>query len=723
VGSAALAMSSASPARARHARRHDRSGWRAEATAVLAVAAGAVAFWRVYEPSALPVPIVVGTGLGAGLALLSTRAPRWMRLLLWVIGTFVAALLAGLVTAATSAKPSVALLSSAAFSGVRRSVIGGISRVLTTTLPAPATPDLLPQVAVLCAVGAALAVVLARRSGVLAFAPGGVILLTALIIGVGGSGSVFAVALPFAAVVAVGLLRRAGGVAIVAALAVAAAGVALGPASANAVGRHPYDPRDLQAAQVDLAQPANPLDLLPGWLLRPNGPLFRATVDQQWEAQTPNWRLATFDTFDGQSWTESAPAVSIGYEVRGPATTDSGATSHIRVTSDGLPGVYVPLPGPLRQVDRPTLAYDLTGVALLDPHGIAGQTYALSADIANYDVGTLRDASVASDASAQAALATPECTPKAVVSAAQVAVKGATRPVVQAQDIAQFLGTTGGFANDPKAPSGHSCGRIQQLFAGDHRGTAEQFATAFVLMARSVGLPTRLVVGFEPGARVGNTVVVDTGDATAWPEVDLAGVGWVPFDPTPRSGTVDTQDRAKSLAAVRKAGAPDPGQSGGAGGDQAPLPPAPVGQHGGGGGLPWWAVVLIAVGGVVLLLAPAGVVVAKTLRRRRRRRSGVLGAWAELLDRLSERGRLSTALTTREVHRILATSAPTADAHLVQLADLVDVLVYAPPAAVGDTSGDDAWSALAAAERSLRSVTGWRARVRHRLYPLLGTSR
>lgn len=720
-------MSSESSSSARHARPVDRSAWLTYVTAVVAVAAAAVAFWRVYEPSALPVPIVAGTALGAGVALLALRAPRAVRLPLWVVGTFVAAVLAGLMTAATSARPSVALLSSAAFAGVRRSVIGGISRVLTTTLPAPPTPDLLPQVAVLCAVAAALAVVLARRGGVVAFAPAGAILVTALIIGVGGSGSVLAVALPLAVVVAVGLLRRTRAVAVVAAVAVAAAGVSLGPAAASAVGRHPYDPRDLQAAQVDLAQPANPLDLLPGWLLRPNGPLFRATVDAAWEAQTPDWRLATFDTFDGQSWTESTPAVSIGYQVRAPGTTNAGATSHVRVTPDGLPGIYVPLPGRLTQVDRPTLAYDLTGDALLDPKGVAGKTYDLSASVTSYDVATLRDASVATDAVAQAALATPSCTPKVLVTAAQVAVKGATRPVQQAQGIAQFLGTTGGFANDPKAPSGHSCGRIQQLFTGDHRGTPEQFATAFVLMARSVGLPTRLVVGFQPGTVAGNTVVVDTGNATAWPEVDLAGVGWVPFDPTPRSGIVNAAQRAKSLAAVRQAGAPDPNQGGGgAGGDQTPPPPAPVTQHGGGFGLPWWGIVLIVLGGGGLLLVPSGVLAAKAARRRRRRRVGVLGAWAELLDRLAERGRTVTALTTREVHRILSITAPSADTHLVRLASLVDVLVYAPPAASDEASDeasdDDAWTALAATERSLRSVTGWRARLRHRLYPLLGTS-
>ena len=45
-------------------------------------------------------------------------------------------------------------------------------------------------------------------------------------------------------------------------------------------------------------------------------------------------------------------------------------------------------------------------------------------------------------------------------------------------------------------------------------------------------IPTRLVQGFLPGKRTGNTETVENLDAHAWVEVYFPGYGWIPFDPT-----------------------------------------------------------------------------------------------------------------------------------------------------------------------------------------------
>ena len=67
----------------------------------------------------------------------------------------------------------------------------------------------------------------------------------------------------------------------------------------------------------------------------------------------------------------------------------------------------------------------------------------------------------------------------------------------------------------------------------DRRGFCQQFASTFGLMARSLGMPTRLAVGFQPGAFDGNAYRVSTKDAHAWPEVYFEGIGWIGFEPTP----------------------------------------------------------------------------------------------------------------------------------------------------------------------------------------------
>ena len=67
-------------------------------------------------------------------------------------------------------------------------------------------------------------------------------------------------------------------------------------------------------------------------------------------------------------------------------------------------------------------------------------------------------------------------------------------------------------------------------------GSCEQFAGAFVVLARTLGLPSRVVVGFTTGRYDGPDQVTVTGaDAHAWPQVYLGPqAGWVSFEPTPQ---------------------------------------------------------------------------------------------------------------------------------------------------------------------------------------------
>ena len=66
------------------------------------------------------------------------------------------------------------------------------------------------------------------------------------------------------------------------------------------------------------------------------------------------------------------------------------------------------------------------------------------------------------------------------------------------------------------------------------RGYCQQFAFAMAVMARLVGIPSRVVVGYTQGVYQGNGIwEVRTSDAHAWPELYFAGAGWLRFEPTP----------------------------------------------------------------------------------------------------------------------------------------------------------------------------------------------
>jgi transglutaminase-like putative cysteine protease len=88
-----------------------------------------------------------------------------------------------------------------------------------------------------------------------------------------------------------------------------------------------------------------------------------------------------------------------------------------------------------------------------------------------------------------------------------------------------------------EASAGASVDHLTDFITRTRQGFCQQFATAFAVLARALGYPTRVVVGFLPGEveiSSDNTRLVRGTDAHAWPEVYFEDIGWVPFEPTPR---------------------------------------------------------------------------------------------------------------------------------------------------------------------------------------------
>jgi protein-glutamine gamma-glutamyltransferase len=75
---------------------------------------------------------------------------------------------------------------------------------------------------------------------------------------------------------------------------------------------------------------------------------------------------------------------------------------------------------------------------------------------------------------------------------------------------------------------------VDDFLFNTKRGFCEHFASAFAVMARSVGIPTRIVTGYQGGEfnPLGKYLIVRQSDAHAWTEVWLEGRGWQRIDPT-----------------------------------------------------------------------------------------------------------------------------------------------------------------------------------------------
>ncbi len=81
---------------------------------------------------------------------------------------------------------------------------------------------------------------------------------------------------------------------------------------------------------------------------------------------------------------------------------------------------------------------------------------------------------------------------------------------------------------------------VEEFLFERKTGYCEHYATAMVMMLRSIGIPSRLVTGFLPTDWnvFGNYYTVRQQDAHAWVEVYFPESGWVIVDPTPPGGAI-----------------------------------------------------------------------------------------------------------------------------------------------------------------------------------------
>lgn len=93
------------------------------------------------------------------------------------------------------------------------------------------------------------------------------------------------------------------------------------------------------------------------------------------------------------------------------------------------------------------------------------------------------------------------------------------------------------FAYDTGAPAPKHTSDLVDFLMVSRRGYCEQFAASMALMARIVGIPARVAMGYTAGAKdKDGKWVVKSRDAHAWPELYFQGAGWVRFEPTPSGG-------------------------------------------------------------------------------------------------------------------------------------------------------------------------------------------
>ncbi|MFL6122481.1 DUF3488 and transglutaminase-like domain-containing protein [Actinophytocola sp.] len=586
-----------------------------------------------------------------------------------------------------------------------RAVIDSVPRLLTAPRPAPVTADLLvPGVLLVVVVSLVSALSVRARALVVPAVGGAVLYVAAALLTAGqadprGFGALVLLAVTGLGWVLVDRGRRRAPVVPQAVLVVGVAAVALAVTLLPA-GR-PFEPRDLVTPPVHDLPVANPLPRLASWAANGDTELFRVRG-----GETP-MRLIALADYTGATWRASTLYGPVGTvtTLDLPAGVRQVGT-RVEVTIGNLTGPWLPTAGQPTATSAEDAVVDASSGSMVLPTGARqGFDYTVESTVDGPADVDLLTASVPDGGAAGRYLALPEL-PFAFAEYARRTVADARTPFEKAVAVEEVV--RAGRRPNAQAPVGSSYARLETFLfgaagtAGANEGTAEQFASAYAVLARAVGLPTRVVVGFQPVAPGPDGVAVVRGaDATAWPEVYFTGWGWVPFDPV--SGTDDGPASASRREVINRLATPTsspsvPASSGPSMPSKARVPAAaaaPVPAQ-----KPWYLVLLALP--VLVFVVLGGL---RAGRRARLRRAGAPGAWAYVLDSLLLAGRTpARAAPAPRIAGELATPAAT------RLALLADRAAFAPEAAPPEV-GRVAWPLALRVRAVLRRRVPWYRRL------------
>lgn len=261
-----------------------------------------------------------------------------------------------------------------------------------------------------------------------------------------------------------------------------------------------------------------------------NTELFRVRADQ-----AAYWRVSGLDEFNGTVWGSNRSYSSGGGRLRD--VSDDVPTLEQRITISGLSSIWIPAAyEPVRLRGEDISWDDVTGTLVIQRgQSVApGTTYTVVSALDVPSPEELRSAPTEVPAEiATEYTALPAGFSTDIRLLAEQVTAGAGNTFDRAIALQTFFRES--FVYSLDAVAGHDTERMENFLFQDRRGYCEQFAGSFAAMARSLGIPARVAVGFTPGERVGDEFIVRGEHYHAWPEVWIGGQ-WVYFEPTPGRG-------------------------------------------------------------------------------------------------------------------------------------------------------------------------------------------
>jgi protein-glutamine gamma-glutamyltransferase len=261
-------------------------------------------------------------------------------------------------------------------------------------------------------------------------------------------------------------------------------------------------------------------------------------------AQRPSyWVGETFNSWNGESWTstnnpshtvrETSPFIvppAIGSSALAQSDLQTffvvNSTANLIFHAEAVNELWFPS----------SKIYVSNDGTIVSPIGLGkGTIYSVESQVAAATPAQLRgDSSEATLSSAveKSYLQLPHPYTRAATLAKKITA-GDHTTYGRVESLIAWMGTHTRYSlNIPPLPAGADT--VNEFLFGNRVGFCEQISTSLAVMLRSLGIPTREVVGYVPGPYnpVTDLYQVRADDAHAWVQVWFPGLGWQSFDPT-----------------------------------------------------------------------------------------------------------------------------------------------------------------------------------------------
>ncbi|WP_250289677.1 transglutaminase TgpA family protein [Streptomyces atroolivaceus] len=256
-------------------------------------------------------------------------------------------------------------------------------------------------------------------------------------------------------------------------------------------------------------------------------------------------RIMALDQFSGGEWRPSTRRLK---DVPDRLPQPAGLGGDVAVTeirtnisaSRSYQQTYLPLPYPASEVDvQGRWRYEPAGRTLVGDDGqtTRGARYEVSSLVVEPTAAQLAASMEPPSDLAREYTRVPPSLPDVVEETAERVTRDAATDYERAVKLQDWFASEGEFRYDTTVTSGTGTAAIER-FLRDKEGFCVHFSFSMAAMARTLGIPARVAVGFTPGTvQADGSVSVGLRDAHAWPELYFEGVGWTRFEPTPSRGS------------------------------------------------------------------------------------------------------------------------------------------------------------------------------------------